>query len=132
MYAAAQQLRSSFSAATVCVGVYCASRIRHCPDEIMAQQGGSGGAGAAADEHPDVSVSPPRRVLTAHGSNPETPAKKFAKVCTGEVLDSSEDEATEPAPMGASSAQATEGDDAAESLADPPRAAVPPRSRRGG
>ena len=98
----------------------------------MAQQGGSGGAGAATDEYQDVSASPPTRVLTAHGCNPETPARKFAKVGTGEMPDASGEEATEPAPMGASSAQATEGNDAAESTADPPLAAVPPGAEEEG
>ena len=104
------------------VSVYCASRIRRCRKQIMAQQGRRSGASAATHER----CSKSRRPVAVYESNVETSGKQFTEVCIGQTLNSSENEALQPAPTGASSAEPMKGDDAAESMEDPTQAAVRP------
>ncbi len=88
----------------------------------MAQQGRRSGASAATHER----CSKSRRPVAVYESNVETSGKQFTEVCIGQALNSCENEALQPAPTGASSAEPTKGDDAAESMEDPTQAAVRP------
>ncbi len=85
----------------------------------MAQQGRRSGVSAETDER----CSKSRRPVPVHESNLETSGKRFIELRIAQTWHSRRNEVLQPAPAGASSADPTKGEDAADSM-DPTQAAV--------